>query len=287
MTRASRVAVLGGSFDRLHVGHRALLDEAFRQADRVGVGITTDAFLRAHPKPLAGRIQPFSARRRAVERYLASRYPRPRWWTASLSDAWGRSIEPGVDVLVASEETARAARSVNRVRRRRGLAPIRVHLLPLVRGEDLLPVSARRIRAGLIDPQGRRRRPISIVLLGGRREDAAALRTSLRAAFGAIPIVLRSRRIGRSSRSALRDPRQRAIHLSLEAATLGEYGVGASAGASDSPRPGERGWIALADAEGLTGATPANPPGTFSKRFARIVSARRSTSSRRAVPRPR
>ena len=50
MRRYGRVA-LGGTFDRLHVGHVALLRTAFHIGDEVAVGLTSRRFLTAHPKP--------------------------------------------------------------------------------------------------------------------------------------------------------------------------------------------------------------------------------------------
>ncbi|MCI4354776.1 MAG: pantetheine-phosphate adenylyltransferase [Thermoplasmata archaeon] len=150
------VAVLGGSFDHLHAGHKALLAAAFASARRVGVGVTTDAYLKSHPKPRGTQIQSYAVRRRQLRRHLERHYASSRWWIVPLADGWGRSVEPGVDVLVASEETAAAARAVNVERRRRGLPPVRLRLVPLVLAEDGRPISSRRIRAGSIDADGRR-----------------------------------------------------------------------------------------------------------------------------------
>jgi pantetheine-phosphate adenylyltransferase len=276
VARASRVAVLGGSFDRLHVGHKALLDEAFRQADRVGIGVTTDAFLRAHPKPLARRIQPLAIRWRAVERYLGARYPRSRWWIVPLSDPWGRSIEAGVDVLVASEETARGAGAVNRIRRRRGLPRVRLRLVPLVRGTDLLPVSARRIRRGLIDAQGRRVRALTAAVAGATRTDLAPLRTALGSALGDLPLKLSLRPGGGSATGPKTDSRRTARNSALEAAAHAEYGVGLERGRPISGGRFTHGWLALADAEGIVGVTRADRAVDWPGAFARVVSARRS-----------
>ncbi len=184
MRRRYRLAVLGGSFDRLHVGHRALLRRAFDIADRVAVGVTSDAFLAAHPKPNGDRIEPYVRRRRRVERLLAASYPRARWRLAALEDRFGGSVAPGPDVLVATADTRAGARAVNRERRRRGLPPLAVHLLPLVLGDDLRPLSSRRVRAGEITPDGRRRRPLRIALTGVSTGEAGAI---LRAVSSLLP----------------------------------------------------------------------------------------------------
>src|SRR5437764_9754180 len=47
--RAMTRVAMGGTFDVLHRGHRALLDAAFAAGDQgVSVGVTTDAFANAH-----------------------------------------------------------------------------------------------------------------------------------------------------------------------------------------------------------------------------------------------
>jgi cytidyltransferase-like protein len=176
-------AVLGGTFDHLHIGHEALLERAFRVGSRVSIGLTTEPFLRDHPKPAAARLQPFATRRRALARWIRRRYPGRPARIVPLSNAFGRSVEAGVDVLVVSEDTRTGARAVNRERRRLGRPPLPLEVVPLVLGDDLLPVTSRRIRGGEIDRNGRRRSPIRIGLAVSHPDDLAALRRAVRRAF--------------------------------------------------------------------------------------------------------
>ena len=67
---------------------------------------------------------------------------------------------------MASTETRSGARAVNAERARRGLPTLRIRLVPLRRGPDRLPLASRRIRAGAIDPEGRRRRPLRVGVVG-------------------------------------------------------------------------------------------------------------------------
>jgi pantetheine-phosphate adenylyltransferase len=158
--RRHQVAVLGGTFDHLHAGHRALLSAAFERADEVKVGLTTDAFARSERKPLARRVQSYATRRRVLREFLRQNFGRRRWSILPLSDPWGGSVRPGADLLVVSEETRRAARPINSERRRRGLAPLRIYVLPQVRAEDGRAIASRRIRAGEIDREGHLRHPL-------------------------------------------------------------------------------------------------------------------------------
>jgi pantetheine-phosphate adenylyltransferase len=177
-------AVLGGTFDRLHAGHAALLATAVRSGRRVSVGLTTAAFLRAHPKPAGPRIQPYRLRRAALARWLSAHAPKGTWRIVPLADRFGRSVAPGVDLLVVSAETATGGKAVNRERRRRGLPEVPVAIVPLVLGDDLEPLSSRRIRAGEIDRRGRRIAPIRVAVAAS---DAASARAAVRGIRRAIP----------------------------------------------------------------------------------------------------
>jgi len=169
--RRPRLAVLGGTFDHLHVGHLALLAAAFRIGDGVAIGVTTDRFLAEHPKPYGGRIQPYVVRRAALVRWLRAHYPRGSWRVSPLEDPFGRSTAPEVGVLIVSRDTEKGGRAVNRERRRLGRRTIPMVSVPLVLADDLEPVSSRRIRAGEIRADGRRRSPIRVRLVTPDRRD--------------------------------------------------------------------------------------------------------------------
>jgi len=162
--RRYRFAVLGGTFDHLHVGHQALLSTAFRVGDEVAVGLTTDRFVSDHPKPLPRRIQPFTARRAALVRWVRQNFPDRKWRLVPLESPFGRSVDLGVDALVVSRDTVAGGRAVNRERRRLGRPSIPLVIVPLALADDLEPVSSRRVRAGVIGTDGRRRAPIRVAV---------------------------------------------------------------------------------------------------------------------------
>ena len=184
-----RRAVLGGTFDRLHVGHEVLLATAFRLGRTVAIGLTTDRYLRHHPKPDGRAIQPYATRRRALLRWISDRYPPRRWRVVPLNDTFGGSVEDGVNVLVVSADTVAGGRSVNAERRRRGRRPVPVVVVPLVLADDLRPVSSRRVRAGEIDRHGRRRGRIEVGLTVAVSEDANPASRAIRNAFPRARVV--------------------------------------------------------------------------------------------------
>ena len=157
MRRRYRIAVLGGTFDRLHPGHRSLLRAAFRAADEVRIGLTTGGYLAEHPKPFGALIRPFAERRRELRAYLGRTFPGRRWRVVPLSDALGGSVDPGPDLLVVSSATRRAGAVVNRIRRRRALPPLAVVVVPMVRDAGGRPYASRRRRARDAGPGAARR----------------------------------------------------------------------------------------------------------------------------------
>jgi pantetheine-phosphate adenylyltransferase len=180
--RWGRVA-LGGTFDRLHVGHEALLATAFRSGRDVVIGLTTDRYLGAHPKGGGRPVRPFATRRAALRRYLARAYRGRRWGIVALHDRFGRAVEPGIDALVVSAESLAGGEAVNAERRRRGLASLPLVAVPLVLADDLEPVSATRIHAGVIDPSGRRRTPIAIAVRMTDSAHRGAVERAVRTVF--------------------------------------------------------------------------------------------------------
>ena len=148
----SRV-ILGGSFDYLHKGHRTMLDRAFSLGDSVLIGVTSDEF-----KPQTAHS--FEERRRAVENYVA-KFGKD-YEIVELNDPYGPSTDGDFDIIVVSRETYSRAEEINRIRRERGLKELRIEIIPTVVGQDLLPISSSRIRAGLIDAEGRRLKPIRV-----------------------------------------------------------------------------------------------------------------------------
>ena len=203
----SRHAVLGGTFDRFHAGHAALLDRAFRVGTRVSIGVTTDAYLAEHSKPLAGRIRPYAARRRAVVAWVRRHHPGRAVRVAALENPFGRSVDEGIDVLVVSADTVQGGGAVNVERRRLGRRPVRIEVVPLVLADDLLPVSSRRVRAGEIDVRGRRRSTLRIGLAVTEPGDLSPARAAIRSIFPRARIAARLVRGSRSPDRAARDAR--------------------------------------------------------------------------------
>lgn len=155
--------LVGGTFSRMHNGHRALLKAAIDTGKHVIIGLTTDNYTKGNKDyPLI----PYSRREKAVRRFM-DRYS-DNYEIAPLDSRRGNSDTiPEYDCIVVSPETERSAMEINNRRVAKGLDPMRVIVIPYVLAEDLFPVSSSRILSGEITPGGRRIKPVRISVSTG------------------------------------------------------------------------------------------------------------------------
>jgi len=143
----------GGTFDRLHRGHEALLSKSFEVGEKVVIGVTSDAFaLREGKRP----EQTYEERVKVLRAYLGRRFPGRLYVISKLDDYFGPGIaSPDVQAIVVSSETAKRVELANSFRAKKGFPPLKVVTVDFVLAEDGRPISSTRIRAGEIDEAGR------------------------------------------------------------------------------------------------------------------------------------
>lgn len=147
------VAAVGGTFDRLHEGHKELILEAFRLRERVVVGLTSDRFVREAGK---SGVAPYSERRKQVLEFLKSRGLASRAKVIKIDDCFGPVVDDGsISSIVVTKETQRTAVEANQLRASRGLEPMEIRVIEMVMAQDRLPISSSRIRSGELDEHGR------------------------------------------------------------------------------------------------------------------------------------
>ena len=143
------VASVAGTFSVLHDGHRALISEAFANADRVLVGLTTDAFAMHSRKD----VVPYHLRYTALERFCGT-FSKP-FEIVPLDDPMGpEGLMDTVDVLVVSEETFPRVQAILDDRAARGVKPLTVITVPLVLTADGEKVASTAILEGRMSRSG-------------------------------------------------------------------------------------------------------------------------------------
>jgi pantetheine-phosphate adenylyltransferase len=145
---------LGGTFDPVHDGHRALFERAFELGD-VTVGLTSDD-LAPRTRHVDRYVRPYDERKRDLVAELdeyAERYDR-EFEVRELTEPTGIATEPGFDTLIVSPETADGGRRVNQIRAERDLPPLEIEVVDHVSAEDGDRISSTRIVRGEIDEHG-------------------------------------------------------------------------------------------------------------------------------------
>lgn len=149
-----RCAAVGGTFDRLHRGHMALLKRAFETSEKVMIGVASDHFASQVLKKKVDN--PYHVRASGVIQYIMDEFPQKGCSLVILNDhfdepAYGNEVE----AVVVGEDMMKTMAGVNKSRGKRGMKPLKIELVKTVLAEDGKPISASRIKGEEIDEYGR------------------------------------------------------------------------------------------------------------------------------------
>ena len=138
---------LGGTFDRMHGGHKLLLDIAFKLSQRVLIGITSDELAR-RGKKIPDLIYPYERRKSDVLDYLHNKgISDERIDIRELSRATQYADEiPELEFIVLSPETYGRLLDINDIRREAGLEELIAIAIPYFRDESGKIVSSQTFR---------------------------------------------------------------------------------------------------------------------------------------------
>jgi len=154
MQKKFKTVGVGGTFDKLHKGHRALLVKAFEMGEQVMIGVSSESFANRMGKPHL--TASYDERIRELKHFLADLGVLQRAQIIPIDDAYGGVLlsKKPIEALVVSKETQPVAFKINERRKELGIKPLEVTVIDMVPSENHQAISTTRIRAGEIDREG-------------------------------------------------------------------------------------------------------------------------------------
>ena len=151
MKKYSKVC-LGGTFDKMHLGHESLLRTAFSLSDEIIIGLTSD--VRAKINRSGEYINPFSERFESLNDFVSSNF-KGHYSIVELNDNWGPGVfDESLNAIIVSEETEKVATELNVNRKLKGFNELEIVVIPLVLAKDGRRISSTRIRNKEINIEG-------------------------------------------------------------------------------------------------------------------------------------
>jgi pantetheine-phosphate adenylyltransferase len=146
--------VLGGTFDRFHLGHQAIINKAFSIGKKVTIGLATEKLYRK--KFLNKIIEPYPKRKKTLERYINYHFGCGRLKIGAISDIYGPlKTARNVEAIIVSKRTYPNALKINQLREKNKLPLLRIIIIDDVLADDGKIISSKRIRLGEIDREGK------------------------------------------------------------------------------------------------------------------------------------
>lgn len=152
-----KYAILGGTFDHFHAGHKHFINSAFQKAEKVIIGLTTDEFSSAgrRNKPFAYSIEKYEARKKSLENFLTNNKHLKHSEIISINDPYGTTLSDGsIEAIFVTEHGLPNAEIINQKRVQLGLSKLAINHVDFLRGNDGEIISSTRIRKGEIDREG-------------------------------------------------------------------------------------------------------------------------------------
>jgi len=145
---------MGGTFDILHVGHKALLQKALEVGDIVLIGLTTDA--RASKNRNKTQINNYNIRLANLQNLLKSMKSLDKFQIVPLENDWGPSVvDEDFEAIIVSDETKYTAQKINKIRSADGKTELEIVVVPMIRAQDGNRISSSRIRNKEINSEGK------------------------------------------------------------------------------------------------------------------------------------
>jgi pantetheine-phosphate adenylyltransferase len=142
---------MGGTFDHLHDGHKFLLRTALKLSHNIEIGLTSQKLLKN--KKTASRIEDYNTRERNLKNFIHSFTDLNRVNIVEIKnwdDMAKYSQDPDYEGLILSQETYSNAVKLNEFREEKGLSPLVLIVIPLIKDENNQKINSTAIREKLL-----------------------------------------------------------------------------------------------------------------------------------------
>ncbi|MFX1378949.1 MAG: pantetheine-phosphate adenylyltransferase [Promethearchaeota archaeon] len=141
---------LGGTFDHLHEGHKYLLKTALSLAEFVEIGLTSQDLLKN--KQYASELEDYVIRKENLKTFIKSIADLSRVNIVEIqnwADMDKYAQDPEYEGLIVSQETYENALKLNENREKKGLNPLVLIVIPILKNKDNIKISSTSIRKRL------------------------------------------------------------------------------------------------------------------------------------------
>ena len=142
---------MGGTFDHLHDGHKFLLRTALKISHNIEIGLTSQNLLKN--KKATSKLEDYNTRERNLKNFLSSFTDLSRVNIVEIKnwdDMAKYSQDPDYEGLILSQETYSNAVKLNELREKKGLNPLVLIVIPLIKDKSNQKISSTAIREKLL-----------------------------------------------------------------------------------------------------------------------------------------
>ena len=142
---------MGGTFDHLHDGHKSLLRTALKLSQNIEIGLTSQNLLKN--KKAASKLEDYNTRETNLKNFICSLTDLSRVNIVEIKnwdDMAKYSQDPDYEGLILSQETYSNAVKLNELREEKGLNPLVLIVIPLIKDKSNQKISSTAIREKLL-----------------------------------------------------------------------------------------------------------------------------------------
>lgn len=143
---------VGGTFNKLHRGHKLLIEKAIESA---GInGLVYIGLAKGNLVKNKKNIKSYYNRKNALEHFLDQKKFLKKTIIVPIENKYGLTLIEDYDAIVVSPETEKIAKEINHKRKQMGKQLLKIIKIPYVLSEDGKPISSTRINNKEIDENG-------------------------------------------------------------------------------------------------------------------------------------